>query len=250
LRLDSEDSLLDFILELGHDYFDLLGSVSTEYLSVSGIDRLLDSISLEEVDCELWSSLCSRLRLRVQLSSVPTARLGARRFEFDPRRPFDGVFAQFTWECGGNVHTKGIISITASSHGMNDPHEVVDYNSSEYWTSRNEANSWLQFDFKSRRIALTNYSIKSKGGSQSHLLEWSVEASNDATSWTVLDRRKTQDLNGNCLVSSYECESQRPPQLTFRFIRLIQTGPNSQGGNVMGLSIVEFFGVVTELEAA
>jgi hypothetical protein len=71
LEIVDEDSLLNIILELGRDYFDLLGHVRSEYLSQSGIDRLLTTISISDVDCGLWSSLCRRLRLFVEPPSNP-----------------------------------------------------------------------------------------------------------------------------------------------------------------------------------
>jgi hypothetical protein len=56
------------VVKLGEDYFDLLGCFRSEYLSISAIDRLLDSISLCDVDERLWSSLSVRCRLVVQPS--------------------------------------------------------------------------------------------------------------------------------------------------------------------------------------
>jgi hypothetical protein len=191
LRIVSEDSLLNVILNLGADYLSLLGHVRCEYLTVSGVNRLLNRISVCDVDGRLWSSLCRRLRLFVKPSLLPCSRFAWKRCEFDSARPLDGVIALFTRECGGNVHTNGIISITASSSCANQCHRVADCDWTGYWASSNEANSWIQFDFKARRISVTGYSIKSDTNGGSHLLNWSISGSDDCQSWTMLDQRKT-----------------------------------------------------------
>jgi hypothetical protein len=123
LQITAEDSLLGFILDLGRDYFYLIGNVRSEYLSVSAIDRLLTEISRGEIENEIavegrlhvWSSLCRRLRLPVDPPSIPESRFHLKRFALGRSRPFDGILAWLSRVCGGNVHTQGIVSITASS---------------------------------------------------------------------------------------------------------------------------------------
>jgi hypothetical protein len=250
LQLSSEDSLLDFILELGRDYFGLLGCLHTEYLSPSGMSRLLDSISLDEVDDELWKSLCRRLVLFVPSKRLPESRFEAWYAALDSSQPFNGIIAQLSSECGRNGRSDEIVSITASSNGRNNCQQVVDYNWTDYWFSLSVANSWIQFDFKSRRISPTHYTIKSDGNGGHHLLKWSLDGSNDGTSWTPLDRRETNDLNGQYVVKSYACESNQSPSSFCRFIRLTQTGTDSNGYDYLHLGNLEFFGKVKVVESA
>jgi hypothetical protein len=250
LHISSEDWLLDFILELGSDYFDLLGCVRTEYLSQPAMSRLLDSISREEFDDELWKSLCRRLLLFVPSNPLPDSRFVGVGFPLDPSQPFKGIISHLSAECGGNVHTHGIVSITASSTCRNACHQVVDYDWKNYWCTDNVANSWIQFDFKSRRISPTHYTIRSDGSGYNHLLTWSLDGSNDGTSWTPLDRRDTNDLNGNYVVKSYDCQSNQSPSSGFRFVRLTQTGADSSGSNYLLLGNLEFFGKMKESESS
>jgi hypothetical protein len=168
---------------------------------------------------------------------------------FDSMQPFGGIISQLSNECCGNVHTKGIVSITASSTESNSCHQVVDYDWSGSWYSRSETNSWIQFDFKNRTISPTHYTIKSDNESGYHLMKWSLDGSNDGTSWINVDRRETNDLNGNRIVKSYECASVQTSSSSspfFRFIRLIQTGKDSSGYDYLMLTNVEFFGKVNE----
>jgi hypothetical protein len=248
LRLFSEDALLDLILELGAEYSDLLGCVQTEHLSRTGMSRLLDSVPREQMDDALWQSLCRRLLL-----FVPAARLAAFRFpmrecRFDSAHPFRGILAQLCSECGGNAHTHEIVSITASTNRRNACHQVIDYGWNDFWYTLDAENSWIQFDFKERRISPTHYTLRSDGDNRDHLLKWSLEGTNDGTTWVSLDQRETNDLNGNYIVRSYECASAK--SASFRFIRLLQTGANSSGRGCLQLANLEFFGILNESESA
>jgi hypothetical protein len=254
LRIFSEDWLLDLILELGTDYFDLLGCVHTEYLSQGGISRLLESISREQIDDNLWESLCRRLLLCCPSPQLPESRFQMRDFGIDSSQPLDGILSHLSLECGGNVHTHEIVSITASSNVRNSCHQVVDYNWTNYWYSKDESNSWIQIDFKARRISPTHYTIKSDGEGGHHLLKWSLNGSNDGTSWINLDRRDTNDLKGDYIVKSYACESIQSSSSSsssspfFQFIRLTQIGKNSSGCDYLMLANLELFGKVSEFQ--
>jgi hypothetical protein len=244
LQIRSEDSLLDIVLELGRDYFGFLGHVRSEYLSISGIDRLLNAISIDEVDAGLWLSLCRRLRLFVELPSIPESRFHLKPIDFDSSRPFDGIIASLTRECGGNVHTRGIVSITTTGNCRNRCYQVADYDWGDYWYGYDNSAAWIQFDFKDRLVSVRDYSIKSDGNAGCHLLRWKLEGSNDGDSWTLLDQRNTQDLNGSRVVKSYECEPSQ--SAVYRFVRLTQTGPNSSNDRHLMLSNIEFFGALSE----
>jgi hypothetical protein len=243
LRIESEDWLLTLLLELGSEFYDFLGLVRAEYLSERAIRQLLASISLEEVSEQLWTSLARRLCLPVKVPDVLPSRHGVP-FLFDSSKPFKGILSQLAVDCGGNVHMKGIVSITASSTSYNQCHQVADFDRSDHWDSKNEPNSWIQFDFKDRLISLANYTIKSDGDSADRLLRWTLAGSNDAKSWVNLDERDTQDLNGRYLVKSYPCLPQQTAPAFFRFIQLTQTGLNSTARHHLQLSNLEFFGAL------
>ena len=115
--------------------------------------------------------------------------------EFHPcdKRPFRGIISHVSEECGGNVHTKGVVNITSSSNYNNQCHQVTDYGWNGHWTTMSEDRSWICFDFKDKTVQLTEYSLKL---GRDHLHHWVIEGSNDWKSWTKLDRRDTEGLNG------------------------------------------------------
>ena len=106
-------------------------------------------------------------------------------------------------------------------------HEITNYGWNNHWYTNNAADSWVRFDFKTRRVHLKSYSLKSDGDSAYHLIHWSFEGSNDGNEWKEIDRRDTQDLNGDYIVKFYEWNGNRTNEGFYRYIRLRQTGVNS-----------------------
>ena len=74
-----------------------------------------------------------------------------------------------------------------------------------------------------------------------YLCKWVIEASNDNSTWTILDERTEQMSPG--IVKVFECAN-RPIQ-PFKFIRLRQTGPNSAGRHSLAVSGIDFYGAWT-----
>jgi hypothetical protein len=159
-----------------------------------------------------------------------------------------------TTEFGGNVHEKGVVNITASGDNGNKPWQVADHGSSSCWMSKNEANSWICFEFKRHSISLKNYTLKSRSCDPGfvHPREWVVEGSNDGSGWELLDSRNTEDLNGLSIVKTFNCSTAKSSDF-FRFIRLRQTGVNCGAGSTYGSSswrhyftftAAEFFGTL------
>jgi hypothetical protein len=103
------------------------------------------------------------------------------------------------------------------------------------------------FDFKEKKVSLSSYSLKSDGSGGYHLLQWKLEGSNNGSSWTCLDSRNTQDLNGPSIVKNYSTNNHD----SYRYIRITQTGKNSgwpergvSPGDYFRLSEIEFFGTL------
>jgi hypothetical protein len=244
LRVKDEDSFLGFMLHLFPSDSRFLGYVRSEYLSPEGIDRLLNAVSSDNIDRSIWASICRRLRFPVSVTSLPASRFAGCRFELDPSRPFTGIISHLSSISGGNIHTKGAVMISASSNFRNHCYQVADDGWNGFWYSDNLANSWIQFDFRERKISLTNYTIKSGGNIANHLFHWSIEGSNNGSSWITVDHRDIEDALGTRKVKSYACVSSESTSF-YRFLRLIQTGLNSSRNNYLMLGNLEFFGTMT-----
>ena len=69
-------------------------------------------------------------------------------FVYNPAEPLDGIIAHLTRECGGNVHAKGVVKVTASGFlGDHEPENTVDLKSHSYFRSADSPNSWICYDF-------------------------------------------------------------------------------------------------------
>jgi hypothetical protein len=263
LRLESEDSLLDFIcsFDLAEEIV-LLRYLRSEYLSIDGMSVLLDRLPDSDLDCLIWSSLCRRLRLPVSLQTGkwnqgdpsvlsrfvnPEAVLGVanRRgriseIPIKEAKSLDGIISYLTLKYGGNVHEKGIVKLTSKSV-YNDNAErlttAADLTSGLYFCSKNRPGQWVCWDFGEMRIRVTHYTIKTN-----QLRSWVVEGSSDGQTWTEVDlQREVMDLRREGRGSF---RVWNPAE--FRLIRLTQTETNAGGDDFLFLTAVEFFGELSE----
>jgi hypothetical protein len=240
LCLENEESLVEFIYSLGSEYSNLYGYVECRFLSLEGIEEFLERIEEESIDHRIWGSICRRLRCELSNRELSEHRFIGRRYPYVAGHEFQGIVNALTKKCGGNVHEKGIVNITASSDASNKAFRVANHGWNNYWYSTSQPNSWICFDFKEKRISLEHYTLKSGGDSGQHLVEWEMEGSNDCTTWTTLDKRNTQELNGNYIVKTFECSSENRSK-SFRYMRLRQTGRNSSNADYLQLCSIEFF---------
>ena len=165
-----------------------------------------------------------------------------REFPYDESKKLDGVIAYLTRECGGNVHSKGVVNVTVSSN-TECVKNVADFGANSYFLSKDEQNSWVCYDFKERRVIPTSYSVRSltwapygQNWGSYHPRSWVIEVSNDQSSWTEIDRRD----NNDDLKFEYEAANfkiSRAPSNSFRFFRFRHTGSQS-----LVLSLLEVFG--------
>jgi hypothetical protein len=249
IRIPSEDWLLEFVVDLGDRHSGLLEDVRVEYLSGSGIDVFFGRISHNSLDDRLWQQLWTRCRHQIVYDTDDI--LWNRCDGFVHRRPesaWSGLISHLTEFCGGNVHVKGLVAITCSSNLSNQCWDVVNYNWDDFWGTQSSPNGWIQFDFKDRLVSLSHYALKSDGGAF-HLLQWALQGSVDGNSWTDLDRRNTQELNGHYVTKIFPCdqrESSSTPHF-YRYIRLTQTGKNSYGDDYLMLGNFECFGWMVNL---
>jgi chaperonin cofactor prefoldin len=158
------------------------------------------------------------------------------------RKSLDGIIFYLTTKHGGNVHEKGIVTITSMSvrDGISYAvQNIANLTSNESFASKEAPGQWICWDFREMRVRPTHYAIWTQ-----FLDSWVVEGSLDGTSWTEIDRRTgSRDFEGgyqsaNSFVVSKSDE--------FRFIRLTQTGSNSSGRHRLLLVSVEFFGTLYE----
>lgn len=175
-------------------------------------------------------------------------------FEYDGNieHTFSGIIHHLTETCGGNVHEKGIVEVTASSTNSKFyPKFAVDLdNLDNYFHSESQQNSWLKYDFKQKKIHPTKYSIRSRhwGRGHEHLKNWVIEGSNSGgdDDWVILDRRNDVTcLDDRYAKAVFVIQKKLSDTEFYRYIRLRITGVCSDGREYyIKISALEFFGSI------
>jgi hypothetical protein len=127
IRIPSEDSLLEFVLDLGDRHSGLLGDVRFEYLSRSGIDVFFGRISHNSLDDRLWQQLWTRCRHQIVYDRDDILLNRFLSVHRPPESAWSGLISHLTEFCGGNVHAKGLVAISCSSNAHNQCWDVVNY---------------------------------------------------------------------------------------------------------------------------
>jgi hypothetical protein len=176
-------------------------------------------------------------------ASPPKAEKSVRTKEFPLEHPasLEGIISYLTQEHSGNVHEKGIVTITSKSVGCDDPAyaltNVANLTSGCHFISRTDPGQWVCWDFREMRVRPTHYSIY-----KWRLKSWVVEGSLDGKNWTEMDRKTdNQDFKDTWNTVSFALSP-----VECRFIRLTQTDKNHGGNDYLYLFAVEFFGTLSE----
>jgi hypothetical protein len=95
---------------------------------------------------------------------------------------------------------------------------------------------------------MSEYMLKAHGGGDDgfHFHQWKIEGSNDELDWDIIDERNTDEMIPSWSTRTFKrCPSLQISSF-YRYIRLMQTGPNSGCPNADYLMLcnIEFFGVL------
>jgi hypothetical protein len=234
LTIESEDFLYRYVM---NSSLDLLEFVRFENLPPDVISDFLDTVCIEDMNLSVIQRLKSRLVCQCLNASS------------------DGIIAQLTRDCGGNVHDHGIVTITSSMpHNYRQVAKNVTDNSPSFFNSGHhhssddighERNNWICYDFKDRRIIPSHYSIRSydAGEGNGHPKNWVVEVSADGDKWTVIDRREnSRDLNGKNITRTFAVGRREE----CRFVRLVNIARNWYGDDGLCISVWDIFGSISQ----
>lgn len=136
-----------------------------------------------------------------------------------------------------------IVSLSApydSQH--NNPHFLVDREINSLIATSNVANSFMSIDLRaSRSLVINYYSIKGRNAQDHNLAQWKLQASNNNSDWIDIDTKLDSPLSGNQWLSIAV-----PDQtLAYRFFRILQTGSNTSGANILCIGEIELYGKLT-----
>lgn len=94
-------------------------------------------------------------------------------------------------------------------------------------------------DFKSRKIQINSYLIKSRDSINRYLKSWKVEISDDGSKWEKIDEKNNNSQLNECNKTQiFNVEMTKP----FRFIRIITDKENHYNNNGFSLANLELYG--------
>ena len=141
------------------------------------------------------------------------------------------------------------ISITASSvasdnYNLYGPENLIDYNSNSSYQSDDNAENWIEINFKEKKVKINGYSLRTYGYGYNgyNLKNWVIEGSKDKNQWIEIDKKENNfDLNGSYLEHYFPIS-----KLTdaFQYIRLRSIGLNHYGNNHIILTKLELYGEI------
>jgi hypothetical protein len=152
----------------------------------------------------------------------------------------DGIISYLTKKHGGNVHRRGIVTLTAKTPNIppsDDLSPVVDIGNASSFVYLAKSRPWICWDFHESRVCLSHYALHCYS-----LQSWVVEGSLDGESWTIID----QKLNNQDFVTLRVVRFPVMNELECRFVRLTSTRPRHDGQAFLSLTAAEFFGTLTE----
>lgn len=242
MKSEAYDEVAALALRGGEAFKPLVRKLQFDKLGEESMAAFAKVFTLDDVDDELWMRLCRRLVMPIGAAAAGE-RVAPVNFTEFPVSPgsFSGIIAHLRDVCGGNPHLKGLISITASSDDWNQCYQLVDYGWHSYWYTQDEPNAYVQIDFLAKKVCVSGYSLRyGELGNCGFPLEWVLEVSDDASSWTVIDTQNNRDLDGNYVAATYTCNA---AVTTFhQYVRLRQTAKNSRNNDFLLLSEIELFG--------
>jgi hypothetical protein len=117
LTIRSEDSLYSYIrshVSSDPASFHLLQFVHFEYLSLDSISDLVD-LNPAYIDRRLWSAISPWLTSSASFLRNESKLHAGRKFPLGSANSLDGIVSYLTQKYRGNVHDKGIVTITSKS---------------------------------------------------------------------------------------------------------------------------------------
>jgi hypothetical protein len=239
-----EDHLCEFILsriEKDESQIPLLEFVRFEFVSSEILTTFLSY--LQQVPLTLNRAIWNQMVLRLKGTSAQRPATKARyakpapvTVELRSPWPFVGIIDMLTRSCGGNVHDKGIVTVTPSAggHAANSCRAIVDCSSDWSFSSLDSANEWICFDFKEKIVKPNGYAIRAHAARGTRLKSWVIEWSNNCADWFELDRKsQNTGLNAKGVLATFKIDHPR----SCRFVRLRQTQPNWDGNWELGIGI-------------
>jgi hypothetical protein len=148
----------------------------------------------------------------------------------------------FSFATLSTLYQRKSLFATSSSQS---PHLILEYYRSEFWASdESDANPFILFDLRNRKIKPTGYTIRSPNFNPNTCQpkSWQLSVGDSLDSLQIIHRVKdSNDINGPLLFKYFQIPD---PKTHYRYIVFQQIGPNSGGKSQLFIDSIEFFGEI------
>ena len=250
LLIESEDQLLEFInslYEKNQESSFLYEYVNFVNCSSRSMQTFLNTFSIENINEGIWNQMKERLEQPIeQQNQINQSNRYMVHFKEFPKgsADFDGIINYLRKQTNNQIENE--IKITASSIYDNDvnnygPYNSIQYENQKFFATGHYPNSWICFEFKNHQIIPTHYTIRSYNDGCYAPINYKIEVSNDNSTWYEIDKQ-----NGGPFTDGQQATFTIPidknKQKEAKYIRLTQTGKNSNGCDYLCFESIEFYG--------
>lgn len=152
LKIEDEDSLLKFVIELYMDDTNcsyLFENINFLNISQEIITEFFNIFNFNDLTTEVWKSIMNRCINSQVLNNC-------LKIEYINGQGLNGILNYLTNKSGGNIYDKGIINITSSSTQTNhEPKHLCNFNNlgrNSMWSPDGVNNATVTFDFKEKKF--------------------------------------------------------------------------------------------------
>ena len=234
-----------------------MGIIQASYLKNEYMREYIEMIDEEDIERE--SQILKKIK-QILLSNIDNLqserdekeiKTGRVFYECEHKngQNFRGIIDYLEEKYGKNIHSQGIITISASSSFHNTPDKVIDYNWNDCWHSNSNPGNWLEVNFQHFQVKIKGYSLMTQGGSKNmvHLKNWILEGSNNRRTWIELDKQENNDdLNGSLKQHYYPVFKEKEKE--FQYLRIRSIGFNHFNDHRLLIKNIEFFGTLIKNE--
>ncbi|KAK8892383.1 hypothetical protein M9Y10_029609 [Tritrichomonas musculus] len=259
LQIYDEDYLLEFIMNVyrwNPKATILLENVYFTNLSSEKFVNFMNNFDFNDFTSETWKLVREKIFNQHDEYNKPKMSRYQKSFVFTKKNGLNGIIKYLSEKVEGNIHYKNLINISSSSNQIINgneysPSSLCDFNDlsdNSMWSPNNQKNAFLIYDFKTRKIKLTDYTFHTPTtDTRDYPKSWIIEGSNDSKNWDKIDERKDESvMNDFNICHTFHC--QNPKEEPYRYIRITSTGPcwNKSSRFYFDLSAVEFFGTLVK----
>lgn len=227
---------------------------------VTGNDQVPTCVAIDEVVGDNWQLLGMKEAPLVNEGSeghatgnLPPAQpawVSQGEFKYKPGVDFGdtGIVAHLAGRPGSpyrNPADAGLMVVNSSAL-MHDslPASAIVGNEVVRCCTKPQVNSWFELDFRRYRVCPTHYALRHYASWDTEALRtWVLDGSEDGIDWVRLSSIENDtSLDKAGATHTWPVSAQATKGLFFRYLRLRQTGPNSNDHHYLALSGFEVYG--------